>query len=69
MEIRKIEKKSIVPPYFEDTCPICNTKANGGCRCPTVNGISNDRFCANKHQWYWKDDKVVIGSHHKKEGD
>ena len=69
MEIKKIVRdvrtKIIGPPsYWNDICPICETKAISGCRCCSTNGISNDRICANKHTWHWNNGRVVIGSHH-----
>ncbi len=47
------------PPYWEDICPVCNTKCVSGCRC-TI----NERTCANNHTWYWQDGKIIIGSTH-----
>jgi hypothetical protein len=64
MKIERITEEPIKkshPPYWEDICPICKTKAITGCRC-----IINDRKCANNHTWHWKDGKVVIGSGHNK---
>jgi hypothetical protein len=47
------------PPYWEDICPTCKTKAVSGCRC-----MINERTCANGHTWYWKNGEVILGSGH-----
>lgn len=65
MKITQISSSG-APPYPEDFCPVCRTKAVMGCRC-CGNGISNDRTCANNHTWYWDHGKVIIGSHHTKQ--
>lgn len=59
-------RPSGAPPYPEDICPVCQSKATHGCRCMSFNGISNDRGCANGHEWYWDNGKKVLGSHHNK---
>lgn len=65
--IDKFSKKQVAPapPYVDDICSICKTKASGGCRCKDWgDGISNDRTCINGHTWYWNNGKRILGSHH-----
>jgi hypothetical protein len=49
------------PPYWEDICPVCKTKAISGCRCRI-----SERTCKNGHTWYWDCGHTVLGSSHSK---
>lgn len=48
-----------IPPYWEDTCPVCEGKAVTACRC-----MINDRTCKNGHTWHWANNQKVEGSGH-----